>query len=442
MVEQSVGSSPVDPPGYIHHSAAVSDRGARPDNQDSFLVEDELGLYVVADGVGGHRAGDVASAMATQAVRDIIAHWRSDTGLKEQAWSVLHRAIESACATVHRAATEKPELAGMSTTLTAVLIDGDRAVMGHVGDSRLYLLRDGVLEQISSDHTLAAELYRGGVIAREHVDRHPHSHVLTRNVGSQPSVMVDTLLLEVHPGDLLLLCSDGLNPGLHPPERVVDLLDSATTMSDRAGDLAGALGQLIERAKAAGSRDNLTAVVWSRDANGSALGRPMVEALRSVPIFAHLRLADLARVAAEMTPRSYDAGQTVLHQGERNGALYVVLEGRLRWELPAELPAEHSSDASDHASGPSSNHWAYLERGSGIGTTTLVAARRSPGTLVAEQRTRVLVLRCETFRDLCKLRPRLGTQLLTALADELSDWIDPETDRGVARPPHGLLVEY
>src|SRR4029079_7626316 len=107
--------------------------------------------------------------------------------------------------------------------------------------------------------------------------------------------------------------------------------------------------------------------------------------------------ADRARAAAELSPRSYGAGQVVLHQGERNAALHVVLEGRLRWELP-------------------SGHHAYLERGNGIGTTTLVAARKSPGTLVAEGECRLLVLGCEAFRNLCRLRPRLGVQLLTALA--------------------------
>lgn len=415
--QQSVGASPVDPPGTIHQSAAVTDRGGRSDNQDALLVEDELGLYAVADGVGGHQAGEIASATAVNVLRDIIALWRHDgTGLHERGWSVLHRAIESACATIHRNATASPSLAGMSTTLTAVLVDGDQVVMGHVGDSRLYLLRDGTLDQISTDHTLAAELYRGGVIAREHIERHPHAHVLTRNLGTQPSVKVETLLLEVHPGDILLLCSDGLNPAMHPPEHVVDLLDSTP-------DLAGALGQLVERAKAAGSRDNITVVAWRLDGSGEGLTRPVVDALRSVPLLAQLPLADLARVAAEMTPRTYDAGQTLVQRGERNGALHVVLEGRLRWELP-------------------SGHFAYLERGAGIGTTTLVAARKSPGQLVADERSRVLVLQSEAFRNLCKLRPRLGVQLLTELADELSDWVDPDTDRGVARPPHGLLVEY
>jgi len=419
QLEQSVGSAPVDPPGYIHLSAAVSDRGHRDDNQDSFLLEDDLGLYAVADGVGGHQGGDVASAMATRLLRDAIHAWRTDTsveGRKDKAWSALHRAMESTCAEIYREAKQTPKLAGMSTTLTAVLIEDDEAVVGHVGDSRLYLLREGTLEQISTDHTLASELYRGGVIAREKVEGHPHSHVLTRNVGSQPSVMIETLRVELRAGDLLLLCSDGLNPGLHPPEHVVDQLDGTT-------DLAGVLGELVERAKEAGSRDNITAVAWRRDGGSPSLSRPVVDALRSVPLLAHLSLADLTRVASEMKHRAYEAGAAIIEQGQPNGALHVVLEGQLRWSLPSE-------------------HFALLAPGAGIGTTTLVAPRRSPATLTADQPSRVLTLTCEQFRNLCQLRPRLGTKLLIALADELSDWVDPETDRGVARPPEGLLIEY
>ena len=141
-----------------------------------------------------------------------------------------------------------------------------------------------------------------------------------------------------------------------------------------------------------------------------------------MPLFAHLPLADLAHVVATMTPRTYDAGQTLVQRGERNGALHVVLDGRLRWELP-------------------SGQLAHLERGNGIGTTTLVTAHKSPGTLTAELRCRVLELGSEAFRGLCRLRPRLGVQLLTALANQLGDFIDPEADGEVGRPPRGL-VEY
>ncbi|MCH9688959.1 MAG: protein phosphatase 2C domain-containing protein [Deltaproteobacteria bacterium] len=421
MSEPTSAPPPVEPPllGTAPPtlvSAAVTDVGLREDNQDSMLADDALGLYVVADGVGGHQAGDVASATAVTVIRDIVTHWRAGEGPREHPSALVQRAVESACASIHRRATTDPAVAGMSTTVTMVLIDDDKAVMGHAGDSRLYLLREGTLEQISTDHTLAAELYRGGVITREHVDRHPHSHVLTRNCGSQASTMVETLQIEVRPGDLLLLCSDGLNRALQPPEHVVDVLETAT-------DLPAALLHLVERAKAEGSRDNITAVACRREGGDPSLPRPTVDALRQVPLFGALSMADLTHVATEMVPRGYAAGETVLELGQSNGALHVVVEGRLRWALP-------------------SGHFAFLERGGGIGTTTLVAARRCPAQLTAEDPTRVMVLDAEIFRALTRRRPRLGTILLTTLSDELSDWIDPDTDRGVARPPHGLLVEY
>ncbi len=416
-VEQHDGSSSTDRSGVTQRSAAISDTGHRRNNQDSFLVADELGLYVVADGVGGNQAGDVASATATRVIHDIVSQWRKqDSSSRDRASAVVHRAIETACATIHRAATEDRNLAGMSTTVTMVLVDGDTAAMGHVGDSRLYLVREGTLEQISTDHTLAAELYREGIIAREQVERHHHAHALTRNCGTQPSVKVESLIIEVHSGDLLLLCSDGLNPALRPPEHVVDTLESAT-------DLTSALRQLAERAKQAGSRDNITAVVWRRDGGDPSLTRRTVDALRSVPLLGHLSMADLSHVAEQMEPREYDAGHVILERGDHNAALYVVLDGQLRWELPT-------------------GHFAHLERGKGIGSTTLVATRRSPAQLSAQSSARVLVLTSEKFRDLVRLRPRLGNALLIALADELSDWIDPDTDRGMALPPHGLLVEF
>lgn len=408
------GNTVVLPPPS--HSAAVSDIGKREANQDACLRDDTLGVYAVADGVGGSQAGDVASMLAIKTVRDHVAKWRAQPEKdRPHPSTFVESVVQAACTAVHTHAEQQRELAGMSTTLTMVLLHGETAVMGHVGDSRLYLLRDGALEQISTDHTLAAELYRGGVITREHVARHPHARVLTRNCGSQPSVMVDTLKLEVHPGDILLLCSDGLNPALQSVASVIEVLDSA--------ELQPALEMLCRQALAEGSRDNITAVAWRRDGDTPPLTGPIVDALRQVPLLSALGLADLCRVAAVMTPSTHAPGDVVLDRGEPAAGLHVVLQGRLRWTYDP-------------------THFALLERGTGIGTTTLVAPRRCPAQLHAEVETHTLTLSCEAFRTLAQRRPRLGNHLLTALAAELSDWIDPDTDRGVARPPHGLLVEF
>lgn len=397
-------------------SAAVSETGKRDGNQDAFFADDTLGLYIVADGVGGRQAGEVASAIAIKTISEQVAQWKiTPEANREHPSTFVSRVIQSACATIHREAEQKRELAGMSTTVTMVLMQDDTAVMGHVGDSRMYFLRDGTLEQISTDHSLAAELYRGGVITREGVEKHPHSRVLTRNCGGQPSVLVDTLQLQVRPGDVVLLCSDGLNHGLRQPTWVVEVLDG--------DDLEHALRVLVDKASAEGSRDNITAVAWRRSNDPPSLASPVIDALRSVPIFSELGLADLARVAAVMTPRNYSKDQVVLHRDEPAAGLHVVLGGRLSWRLDE-------------------THFAFLERGAGIGTTTLVAARRCPAELRADTQASVFVLSCEAFRQLIRARPRLGNQLLIALADELSDWIDPDTNRGVAMPPRGLLVEF
>ena len=148
-------------------SAGLSDVGRRDNNEDSFLVDEQLQLYLVADGVGGHQAGEVASATAVKVAQRELTKWHADGRKASNMSAAVSQAIEAACAEVHRLAKESSRRAGMGTTMTLLLVDGNRGVMGHVGDSRLYLVRDGRVEQISADHTLAAELYRGGLIPKE-----------------------------------------------------------------------------------------------------------------------------------------------------------------------------------------------------------------------------------------------------------------------------------
>lgn len=396
-------------------SAVVSTTGKRDHNEDSFAADSSLGLYAVADGVGGHSGGEVASAIAIATVREVIAKWRTDPDGVTPTAAAAH-ALEQANAAVYAAAQKDPKKGGMATTLTLMLVDEHLGHMAHVGDSRLYLIRDGEVHQLSTDQTLAAELVRGGVIPREQVESHPHSHVLTRSCGTQPEVAIETLQFELHPDDVYLLSSDGLNPVMTEAEQVVDLLGPGRS-------LAEGVAELVERSKALGSSDNITAVVWRCSPEVPPASANTLAALRTIPLFERLPTADLLRVASLMQRRSFEPGDVVLTKGEVTSKLVVVTGGQLRWELEP-------------------GRFALLKRGEGMGQTSLMRARRAPGQLSAEEAADVLILGGDEFRRLLRRRERLGVMLLSALAEELSEWLDPDSDVGVARPPHGTLVAF
>jgi protein phosphatase len=222
--------------------AAATDVGlVRSNNEDAYLAAPPL--FAVADGMGGHRAGEVASAGAIRTVQKEAGH---DT-------DSLVAAVHSANRAVHAEAASNPDLAGMGTTITAMMTSRDSAQIVHVGDSRAYLLRDGRLRRLTKDHTVVERLAREGKIAPADVDRHPQRSVLERALGVSPDVDVDVQLLDVRPGDRLLLCTDGLTSMLSDDEiREILLAES---------DPPAAAQALIEAALAAGGKDNVTAVI-------------------------------------------------------------------------------------------------------------------------------------------------------------------------------------
>lgn len=227
---------------------ALSDIGkVRETNEDSYVCQSPL--FVVADGMGGHVAGEVASRMAAEAVRAIVA---SATGGKEPT-ALLSEAITAANEQVYRLAQEDSERAGMGTTLTAAFVEGSVLYWGHVGDSRLYLLRAGELSQVSEDHSLVSELVKKGSITAEEALLHPHRNILTRAVGTSDRVKVDTGSFALADGDTVLLCTDGLT-------NMVTDGDIAAALS-RDGDGAALLAQLVAKANEAGGLDNITAIL-------------------------------------------------------------------------------------------------------------------------------------------------------------------------------------
>jgi len=217
---------------------------ARERNEDSMLVKEPL--FAVADGMGGHRGGDVASAMTREALEDLDLPPEGSMATLVEKIKAVNRAV------LDRGAAEGA-LRGMGTTLTAVLTDGDRAHVAHVGDSRAYLHRDGVLQRLTEDHTLVQRMVREGKITADQAERHPQRSVLTRALGVEEDLPVDELTLDMHPGDRILICSDGLT-GMLDEERIGEILESEP-------DPQGACDRLVEEANGAGGEDNITVIL-------------------------------------------------------------------------------------------------------------------------------------------------------------------------------------
>lgn len=229
----------------------------REKNEDSFLIDPDLGLYVVADGMGGHAGGGIASRLAVATIQRYLQDVRDEEGeLAEPraagARARLREAVETAGRTVHRTAQADPSLAGMGTTVTAVLVAGRSVALAHVGDSRCYLVRNGGIEQLSEDHSLVNEQVKAGAITMAEARTSRFRNIITRSVGFEEEVAVDLLDREMREGDHLVLCCDGLTNMVEDDE-ILEAVESAP--------LPRIPGRLIDLANLRGGDDNITVVV-------------------------------------------------------------------------------------------------------------------------------------------------------------------------------------
>jgi protein phosphatase len=226
--------------------AARTDPGRkRRGNEDSYIAQPPL--FAIADGMGGARAGEVASALAAGA----LAESRTTGGGARR----ITELIQEANRRVHERASTDAATSGMGTTMTVALVENGTITFGHVGDSRAYLFRDDRLEQLTDDHSLVAELVRRGELSPEAAEVHPQRSVITRALGTDPDVDVDAFPVEARPGDVYLICSDGLS----------DMVDGARIeeiVRKHRGDLDAVARALVQEANRAGGEDNITAVLF------------------------------------------------------------------------------------------------------------------------------------------------------------------------------------
>jgi protein phosphatase len=243
---------------------AVTDVGRkRRGNEDSLFLNPEQKLFVVADGMGGHAAGEVASKVAVEAINEFVCLTGGDEeitwpfGLDETIsydGNRLKTAIRHANRKVLEATRERAEYEGMATTVAAVLVDGDTANIGHVGDSRIYLHSGGDFTLLTNDHSWVNEQIQSGVISADQARSHPLRNVVTRALGGRPDLAVDMQTRKMKAGDVLLLCSDGLTSMVSDP-------DIGAILGAAQGDIERAAPALVSVANEHGGEDNITVVL-------------------------------------------------------------------------------------------------------------------------------------------------------------------------------------
>jgi PPM family protein phosphatase len=230
----------------LGHVAAITDPGRRRRrNEDAFVCEPPL--FAIADGMGGAQAGEVASRLAAVALKESGA----ETGGEERICDLIQEANRR----VYDRSSTDPTTSGMGTTITVALVENGNVAFGHVGDSRAYLIRERRMEQITEDHSLVNELMKSGKLSREEAEAHPQRSVITRALGTDPDVDVDTFTIAAQAGDVFLLCSDGLTDMLDEGE-ILELVER------NRSDIDAALKALVRAANRSGGEDNITVVAF------------------------------------------------------------------------------------------------------------------------------------------------------------------------------------
>lgn len=247
---------------YSVHIYGITDVGVvRQNNEDAIAFEPSQGVAILADGMGGHNAGEVASHLAVETVQRSLTNGTSHNGTEALAYAEeLEAAVHKANTAVYERSKLIADCSGMGTTLVVACFHRDQLHFANVGDSRLYLYRGGALSQLTRDHSLVAEMVERGFMSAEEAISSPQKNIITRAVGLQPEVEVDIYQQSLQVGDLYLLCSDGLTD-------VVDIQGIHDCIEDNIADIEALARQLVDQALDAGGPDNISVIVVQLQAN-------------------------------------------------------------------------------------------------------------------------------------------------------------------------------
>jgi PPM family protein phosphatase len=372
----------------------------RKHNEDSLLAAEEFGVFVVADGVGGRKAGELASAITVNTFQSFAPQLKAaadafaanaNRDTRNAVLELLDQAANAASRRVYEAATSTGRQ-GMTTTLVAAVIGGGAAFLVHVGDSRAYLVRDGELRQLSEDHSMVNELIRTGAMSREDAATSRYRNVITRAVGLYPNVRTDTLHVELIDGDRILLCSDGLS----------DMLESQQLLDIMAdGNLTHAVDNLIQTALHNGGKDNVSVIAIEPEAVLEAEAvAARAKAMENLFLFEDLPFHARLRVGRIVNELFVTPNQVVMKQGELGDTLYVVVQGQVSVQVD-------------------NREVAVLTEGEHFGELALIDTDPRSATVVAKGFGHLLSIERDTLREYCLMEPALGNLVLWKLVATL-----------------------
>jgi len=396
----------------------------RDHNEDAVLVAPELGLYAVADGMGGHAAGEVASALAIETVKGWVEREWSKI---EQAGApgpqhqpsivleVLEEALQAACQAIYSAAQEDRQRHGMGTTLSLLLANASGAYIAHVGDTRVYLLREGECHQLTIDHSLVNEQVRRGRLSRKDAGKVRYRNVITRALGIQSQVRVDTLHLDVLPGDRFLICSDGLHGYL------------------RAGELQSLVGEaaaehmvdlLVDLANERGGKDNISAVylqVADDEQEAAQELRRRMNMIRKASLFRYLNYRELVQLMNRTYIKTAQPGEVLIEENLIGEEMFLLVDGRVEVSKGGQ-------------------QLALLDAGAAFGEMALIDNAPRSATVKALTQARLVVISRKQFYDTIKGDPASGVKLLWSFLQVLSSRLR-NTDEQLQKAKESSAVE-
>lgn len=326
------------------HAWAQTDVGRqRSHNEDNFVSDLELGLFGVADGMGGHAAGEVASETALKGLREAVADRIDELKKLVDENPEKHRAkilelvdasVQQAAKSVYDVSQEKAGSRGMGTTLSILLTLGTKGVIAHVGDSRVFLLRENRIFQLTEDHSLVNEQLRLGLITEEEAERSPYKNVITRAVGAADNVQADILFVDLMDGDRFMICSDGLHGYFQENEVGPHMAESNMETIPQ---------KLIDLANERGGKDNITAILVHVEEDGAGAQTEIqtgdgdkrtevtlrMDVLQQVPLFQHMSFPELVKMMNITYLKTYQSAERVIEEDRPGDILYVVLHGQV-----------------------------------------------------------------------------------------------------------------